>query len=107
MTRDRNDISFDLVYCENRITVTTYQGEYRNLMELIKDKLVLEDFGECKGIGRCGTCMVTIKDWKFSEPVKERNEERTLANWSTDTKEVRLSCQIMVNRNLDGSCVNL
>lgn len=29
-------------------------------MALLYDKFYMEDFGECKGIGRCGTCHIHI-----------------------------------------------
>jgi ferredoxin len=44
------------------ITVTIcYEGnEYRSLMMLIYDQIYPEGFGECLGMGKCGTCLVEI-----------------------------------------------
>ena len=69
------DISMKVIYEAEEFQLATYQGEYRNLMMLLYDKIYIEDFGECKGIGRCGTCMVEIIETKNVLPGLERNEE--------------------------------
>lgn len=105
MTARRCDITFTLFVLEKEIIVATYSGEYRSVMELIYDKLFLEDFGECKGIGRCGTCMVRFlpKDKTFTE--LERNEQATLTKMEIKDPFVRLSCQIAVDEKLMDSLV--
>jgi hypothetical protein len=45
-------------------TLRTYNNEYPDLRHLIIDKLDLEDFGQCGGMGRCATCMVQINHKK-------------------------------------------
>ena len=61
MVIQKCDINFTIVSDEGRVRlVETYTGEYRNLMALITDKIYVEDFGECKGMGRCGTCVIEI-----------------------------------------------
>jgi ferredoxin, 2Fe-2S len=50
-------IFFFVTFGEESYAIETYHGEYRNLMQLISDKIFIEGFGECKGMGRCGICM--------------------------------------------------
>jgi ferredoxin, 2Fe-2S len=100
-----NDIEFIVLFGNKKYIIKTYQGEYRNLMQLIADKIFIEDFGECKGMGRCGTCMVTITNWKNREPLKERNEAATLDKAGNDNKNIRLSCQILITENLSDAIV--
>ncbi|MEO6845231.1 MAG: hypothetical protein ABI184_08660, partial [Ginsengibacter sp.] len=57
----KRDIIFSLTCLNETIKVSTYKGEFRNLMVLINEKIYVEDFGECKGIGRCGTCLVEVE----------------------------------------------
>jgi ferredoxin, 2Fe-2S len=99
------DIEFIVLFGNKKYIIKTYQGEYRNLMQLITDKIFIEDFGDCKGMGRCGTCMVTITNWKNSEPLKERNEAATLDKAGNDNKNIRLSCQILITENLSDAIV--
>jgi ferredoxin, 2Fe-2S len=100
-----NDIEFIVLFGNKKYIIKTYQGEYRNLMQLIADKIFIEDFGECKGMGRCGTCMVTITNWKNREPLNERNEAATLDKAGNDNKNIRLSCQILITENLSDAIV--
>jgi ferredoxin, 2Fe-2S len=101
------DIVFTVLFGDEKYVIQTYEGEYRNLMALIADKIVAENFGECKGMGRCGTCMATIANWKIKAPSKERNEEVTLSKCSPDNEDVRLSCQILITENLSDSTVHI
>jgi ferredoxin, 2Fe-2S len=101
------DIVFTVLFGNKKYIIKTYQGEYRNLMQLITDKIFIEDFGDCKGMGRCGTCLVIITNWKNEEPLKERNEVATLAKSNNDNKSVRLSCQIMITENLTNSTIKI
>ena len=102
------DIVFAILFGGEKYVIQTYKEEYRNLMALIADKIVVENFGECKGMGRCGTCMATITNWKIKAPSKERNEEATLAKCSSNNEDIRLSCQILITENLSDStvCIN-
>jgi ferredoxin, 2Fe-2S len=99
------DIVFTVIFNNKKYKIQTYQGEYRNLMQLISDKIFIEDFGDCKGMGRCGTCMVIITNWKSKEPLKERNEAATLNKTGNDNESVRLSCQILITENLSDAIV--
>ena len=95
---------------ENEIeqTIETYNGEYRNLMELLKDKMYLDCFGECGGMGRCATCIVNITGLQGSSIVKDRNEPVTLAKFGYgDQPELRLSCQLLVSTDLDRAIVSV
>jgi ferredoxin, 2Fe-2S len=81
--------------------VRTYRGEYLNLMTLIYDHAYSEDFGECKGIGRCGTCHIEIlnRDILLSTG---GNEITTLSRSSLNTARSRLACQIPIDEGLNG-----
>jgi ferredoxin, 2Fe-2S len=102
-----NDIVFTVLFGNKKYKIQTYQGAYRNLMQLITDKIFIEDFGDCKGMGRCGTCMVTITNWKSKEPLKERNEAATLNKAGNDNKNIRLSCQILITEDLSNAIVSI
>lgn len=84
-----------------------YPNEYRNLMELLNDKLYLEGFGECRGIGRCGTCAVKIISENVILEKPERNEQTTLTRTYGYQKEVRLACQILIEPAIYGLCLGL
>jgi 2Fe-2S ferredoxin len=60
MTNNRTPIHFIAYHEGEKYELQTYAYEYRNLMALLFDKIYIEDFGECKGMGRCGTCAVKI-----------------------------------------------
>lgn len=40
--------------------LNTFIFDYRSLMSLIFDTIITDDFGDCKGTRRCGTCLVEI-----------------------------------------------
>ena len=73
------DISITVFLKGEKHSIATYQGEYRNLMALLYDKLFVDDFGECKGIGRCGTCHIHILDGRREWLKREGNEPTTLS----------------------------
>lgn len=100
------DITFTLEYFDEKTTVNCYEGEFRNLMVLINEKIYVEDFGECKGIGRCGTCLIEIKTENELSPM-ERNEKSTLNKCAVRNKDLRLSCQIMINESLHNAVVTI
>ena len=81
--------------------------EYRNLMSLLKDKLCPEDFGQCGGMGRCGTCLIKLSGVSGSSLLSFRNEQETLRKMGIVDPEVRLSCQILVNEELKDVVVQL
>ena len=85
----------------------TYESEYRNLMALLYDRIYKENFGECKGMGRCGTCVVTVKGLPQFADELQRNEERTLYKLGLLKQSNRLACQILVNANLQNVTVEI
>ncbi|MEO9021903.1 MAG: ferredoxin [Ginsengibacter sp.] len=107
MFTHKNDISFTLICLDEKITIETYEGEFRNLMALINEKLYVEDFGECKGIGRCGTCLVETEGLEGDDSIMDRNEKSTLAKCAVKNPNLRLSCQIMINNALKNSVIKI
>lgn len=105
---DRNrDINFTILHNEEEIKVSTYEGEFRNLMVLINEKVYVEDFGECKGIGRCGTCLIVADGLDNSASVMERNEKSTLQKCAAQYNNLRLSCQVMINEGLQNAVIKI
>ena len=82
--------------------ITTYKNEYRNLMQLLADRLVLDEFGECKGEGKCGTCMIVALNKSYSKSDYNRNELNTLSKFENETENLRLSCQLLINEEIQG-----
>src|SRR5665213_2469532 len=103
----KRDITFTLRYGEEEIKLETYEGEFRNLMVLINEKIFVEDFGECKGIGRCGTCLVIAEGIGEGGSVMERNEKSTLQKCAFQHANLRLSCQVMINSNLQNAYIKI
>lgn len=85
----------------------TWPGEYRSLMALIYDKVYVEDFAECRGMGRCGTCRVSIDGDATALTGMDRNEAATLSRSGAPGEDIRLSCQILLDENLDGRTVTV
>ena len=89
-------------------TIEIYNGESRSLMELLKDKLYFNCFGECGGMGRCATCIIKIDGLKGNLTKKERNEPVTLAKFGYKNEpEMRLSCQILITSDLHGATITV
>lgn len=61
MVITRTSIQFTAWYEGEKYELQTYEGEYRNLMVLLHYKMYIENFGECKGMGRCGTCAIKVE----------------------------------------------
>ena len=79
----------------------TYDNEYRSLVELLFDNLYLENFGECKGMGRCSTCLIKIKSKTDKVNDYNGNELATLKKHNFNNLGYRLSCQIIIDKNLN------
>jgi 2Fe-2S ferredoxin len=107
MITHHRDIIFNLVYLDEAITVATYEGEFRNLMVLINEKMYVEDFGECKGIGRCGTCLIVVEGLPADFMKMDRNEKSTLQKCAVKGKNLRLSCQVMINSALHNTTIKV
>ena len=72
-------------------------------MYLLKEKLQLESFGECGGVGRCATCVVKTTGITGNSAVKDRNEPATLSKLGFEEAAIRLSCQIYITTDLNGA----
>ena len=92
----RPSISFKVKYENSFIEINTYPGEYRNLMSLLKDRLCLDSFGECGGMGRCGTCMIKTEYAFIHQANSQSNETSTLLKKGIMEITIRLSCQILI-----------
>lgn len=101
------DISFTLINGDEKIEVQTAEGAYRNLMVLINEKIYVEDFGECKGIGRCGTCLIETEGLEAAGAEMDRNEKSTLAKVAVKKPNLRLSCQVMINHALHNAVIKI
>src|SRR5690606_22867391 len=98
-----NSISLTIFYEERTYSIKTYPYEYRSLMALLYDKIYIDDdFGECKGMGRCGTCVIQILNPKKEITFFDRNETATLSKMGINEEHIHLSCQIELNENIDG-----
>ncbi len=107
MSIRKRDIEI-FVNCEGKdYTFQTYANEYRSLMALIYDKIYIENFGDCKGIGRCGTCHVHLLDYEGELLKREGNEQTTLSKMPVTLPNSRLSCQILMNEVVNGLRVEI
>jgi 2Fe-2S ferredoxin len=72
-------------------------------MALIYDKIYIdEDFGECKGMGRCGTCIIEILNPNIEITVLDRNESINLEKMGMKKQNTHLACQIEVDKYIEG-----
>jgi 2Fe-2S ferredoxin len=92
---------------EKEFVLDTYPNEYSNLMMLIYDKIYPHDFGDCKGIGRCGTCHIKILTPTLALSQLDRNERTTLSRLEASNIDSRLACQILINSSIDGLHVEI
>lgn len=97
-----NEIHITIFYGGEKHVIITHRSEYRNLMALLYDKLYIENFGECKGTGRCGTCHIHIINPTNSLLQRVANEATTLSKMDHVVPNSRLACQLMINEALDG-----
>jgi 2Fe-2S ferredoxin len=107
MDSRHKDIHVKVLLGDEEYMLETYTNEYRNLMMLLYDKMYIEDFGECKGMGRCGTCVVEILESTNNMSCTVRNEEATLKKTGVANTNIRLSCQILVNDDLKNVIIRI
>jgi len=101
------DICITVLYQEESYALSAYEGEYRSLMALIYDHVYVSDFGECRGMGRCGTCVIQIIDHTGPLGAMDRNETATLEKMGVCSGNIRLACQIPLTRALRGLTVRI
>lgn len=101
------NIEFTACYQGQQYNLQTYENEYRNLMVLLKDNICPEDFGQCGGMGRCGTCLVKIPGLPYDSADSIKNEQAVLGKMGIVGNTIRLSCQIQVNEDLKDTVVDV
>jgi 2Fe-2S ferredoxin len=102
MEPSQEDIIITIHHNGYETAVHTHDREYRNLMQLISDRIYVENFGDCKGMGRCGTCQVLALNHTYDPGDYERNELNTLSKPGAMPPGLRLSCQLMIDKNISG-----
>lgn len=103
----KENIQFTVIEDGLEQIITTYFGEYRSLMVLLKDELYLDGFGECGGLGKCATCIVKTSGISGDSLIKDRNEPVTLSKMGYEEENVRLSCQLLITKDLEGSYIEI
>ena len=98
-------IAFDVHYGGVEYHIETYQAQYKNLMELVKDKIFPDGFGECGGMGRCGTCLAFLPG--ENRLLQVGNEAATLSKMNFHDPNVRLSCQVPVDEALKDLTISI
>lgn len=101
------DIFIKVLTGDEELQLQTYTHEYRNLMMLLFDKIYLEDFGECKGMGKCCTCMIEIVESEHEISSLGRNEEASIQKAGVVNSKQRLACQILVNEELRNATIKI
>lgn len=99
--KNDQDIHITVLSDGHEYQIKTYPNAYRNLMDMLFDQLDLEGFGECKGMGKCGTCRIQILSGDIPHNGLRPNEEATLRKQDTYGPGIRLSCSISIDKNID------
>lgn len=107
MQAPTKNISISVSHDGECYEIQTYTNEYRSLMMLIYDRIYTESFGECLGMGKCGTCMVEIMSSEHELSCYERNENMTLLRNIKAKENIRLSCQLVIDEKMDGLAVKV
>ena len=89
-------------YDGDNYDLRTYPNEYRSLMQVIYDKVNPEGFGECLGMGKCGTCLIAVLKSVRPLTYYERNGETTLQKLTPAGENIKLACQVMADENING-----
>lgn len=100
-------IQFIVTDRERSYPVKVVHGSYPNLMFLLKEQFSLDSFGECGGVGRCATCLIKAIGVKGNSAIKERNEPNTLSKMGYAEDTIRLSCQLYITSDLEGSEITI
>ncbi|HSD06700.1 hypothetical protein [Flavobacterium sp.] len=107
MTKELPLIQFTVIENEKHYPIKVMHGSYPNLMFLLKEQLSLDSFGECGGVGRCATCVVKAIGIKGNSAIKERNEPTTLSKMGYNEDAIRLSCQLYITSDLEGTEITI
>lgn len=102
-----HDIVITISYLGAEHCISTYEGEYRNLMHLISDKIFVESFGECKGMCRCGTCLVEVYGLQGESATIEKNEAAIIRALGPGNENTRLACQLLIDENLQHATIDI
>ena len=102
----QSDICITVFILGEERSVLTYKNEYRNLMMLLYDKFYLENFGECKGMGRCGTCHIEVSG-NFEACLVRVETKIQRYKMAGVTDNSRLACQLNVDEKLDGLVIKI
>src|SRR5687767_1833780 len=100
-------IEFTGLYQGQVYYLRSYENEYRNLMVLLKDKICPDYFGQCGGMGRCGTCLVNISVLPHNPEHSYSKEKNTLSKMGVMNPSSRLACQIQIDEDLNNVVVEL
>ena len=100
-------ILITVLYEDESIELETYVGEYRNLMELISDRIDIDSFGECGGMGRCATCIGQVVFSEFKLQPSDRNEYTTLMKLGVLNDRIRLTCQLPIDIAISNLTIRL
>ena len=102
-----SSITITVIDQDESYELTAAAGQYRSLMMFLYDQVYLDGFGECLGMGRCGTCAIEIMS--TNAPIKQfnRNEQATLAKEGITAPNIHLSCQIEVDERLNGAVIRI
>lgn len=95
-------IKIKVIYEGETHHLETKKHAYTNLMMWLFDELVYEDFGDCRGTGRCGTCLIEVLEEPETLTGLDRNEVNTLNKMNIEELRTRLACQLLVNESLNG-----
>lgn len=102
----REEILIKIVSEGHEHAISTFKNEYRSLMALVQDRLYLDGFGDCGGMGRCATCIVRLDNSQTADHM-DRNELSTLSKQGITDPFIRLSCQILIETSLDGTVATI
>ncbi|HVU94073.1 MAG TPA: 2Fe-2S iron-sulfur cluster-binding protein [Puia sp.] len=105
---DRNErIHLRVVAGDSVHELVTRPGEYRSLMALIYDRVWVDGFGDCRGMGRCGTCRVLVDGDPGELTGMDRNETATLSKAGQSAGTARLACQLVIDQRLNGRTITV
>lgn len=100
-------IAFTVVIDNKTHHLETHPNEYRSLMALLYDTVCFDEFGECHGMGRCGTCLVEFISIAKPFTALDRNEDTTLSKMGLNGSNTYLSCQIEIDEALNGAVIKV